>query len=184
MAHIHMENNILFENAMAPAARTRVGQHAGGRVLRRRQLSPARVQRPAWPVRHRQTGNGRAEAGMRVPNRLPRYTVRRSGPPKVMLAIHGAMAPRALHVLAAQRARVEAPHQVGAGLGVAVVQQQTHVALGRERDKPVHHDQRGPQIAVRVERDAVGQAAQVGGAEDLAVDQPDFAWPGPSAACG
>ena len=31
---------------------------------------------------------------------------------------------------------------------------------------------------MRVERDAVGQAAQVGGAEDFAVDQPDFAWPG------
>lgn len=36
---------------------------------------------------------GDRKYGRLVPSRLPRYTVRRSGPPKVRLAIHGARLP-------------------------------------------------------------------------------------------
>src|SRR6185369_9802874 len=36
---------------------------------------------------------GERKLGKVVPRRLPRYTVRQSGPPKVRLAIHGASVP-------------------------------------------------------------------------------------------
>src|SRR5213075_2365539 len=38
-------------------------------------------------------GTGLRKYGIVVPIRLPKYTVRRSGPPKVTLAIHGASVP-------------------------------------------------------------------------------------------
>ena len=39
-------------------------------------------------------GTGERKYGIVVPSRLPRYTVCRSGPPNVTLAIHGASVPR------------------------------------------------------------------------------------------
>lgn len=47
--------------------------------------------------------------------------MRKSGLPNVRLAIHGARVPHALHVLRTQRARIEALYQIGARLGVAIV---------------------------------------------------------------
>ena len=54
---------------------------------------------------------------------------------------------------------------------VAVVQQQQLVALRRQGDQLVHHHQRAPEVAEGVEGDAVRKAAQVRGAEQLAVAQ-------------
>jgi hypothetical protein len=62
-----------------------------------------------------------------------------------------------------------------AGLGVAVVQQQAHLAPGvraisRSTITSVHH-----RLPKAVEGDPVGVAAEVGGAEDLALGQSDAA---------
>ena len=110
MAHIHMENNILFENAMAPAARSASVSTPAGVVLGAAEsgaFSGLPLASAPSPDRERraEAGNARAEQAAQIHGAQVLAAEGEAG-------IHGAMAARALHVLAAQRARVEAPHRL------------------------------------------------------------------------
>lgn len=52
--------------------------------------------------------------------------------------------------------------------GVEIFQKHAEIAVRRDREDAVGHDMRAPKITMRVEGDAVDEAAGIGGAKGLA----------------
>ena len=98
--------------------------------------------------------------------------MRRSGPPNVTLAIIGASVPAAEPrtsgvIVPAAKWRSHAATRSGSPSSSSV----STSPLGRERDEPLGVDERDPQVAVGVEGEPVGDAAEVGRSVDLPVDE-------------
>ena len=109
---------------------------------------------------------------MRLPFSEPIYTVRRSGPPNVTLAIHGARPrPVANSTSSVTLVAEEGLFERVDLRRIPFVQQHAQVAFGRQHEQLVRVDERAPEVAVAVEGDPVGPGAlaEGRGAEDLAI---------------